>query len=424
MTDENGISRRDFLKSAGFAAAATTAFVASRKGYAQDGVLTAGLIGCGGRGTGAAHQWIEGSENVKVTALADVFQDRLDGCRNSLIKDKGQDIPEDRCFVGFDAFQKLIDTDVDVILTAAPPGFRPGHFAAAIAAGKHVFMEKPIAVDPVGIRTIREAAAMADQKGLNVVVGTQRRHQASYLACKERIDGGEIGEIVGGRCYWNGQQPWGGWDRTDILNTVGDQVRAWLFYQWLSGDHIVEQHVHNIDVALWFMGKTPVAATGMGYRVRKTFGDGYDFYCVDFDMGNGVSLESQCRQIENCDNNVSEWVMGTRGWANCGGEIFDLDGKRVWNYDGPGNNPYVQEHTDLANAIRSGEQKINNAHGVADSTLAAIMGRTSAYTGKTIRWDDISNATWKLGPSEPWTELTVDTPYDAPPVPVPGMTTY
>jgi len=409
------MSRRSFLKSATFAAAAAGAFVGARKGFAQDGALRAGLIGCGGRGTGAAHQFLEGNENAQVVALADLFQDRLDGARTSLVNDRGQTINDDMCFIGFDAYEKLIATDVDVVLCASPPHFRQREFPAAIAAGKHVFMEKPIAVDPVSARAIAEAADLADQKKLSVVVGAQRRHQASYIECRQRVLDGAIGDIIGARAYWIGG-PLGGWDRTDAPTKLGDQIRSWFHFCWLSGDHIVEQHIHNIDMCLWFMDKNPVDAVGMGYRARKTFGDSYDFFSVEFGFDNGVKMESKCRQVVNCHNDVSEYVVGTKGIANCGGDIWDYSGNRIWNWQGDAPSPYVQEHTDLGNAIRS-EQPINDAHDVVRACFAAIMGRTSAYTGKKVTWDEIMQAEWKLGP----TEYDVDAEFPIAPVPQPGL---
>lgn len=424
MSEDSGISRRDFLKSAGVAAIATAAFVGTRKGYAQDGVLTAGLVGCGGRGTGAAHQWLEGNQNVKVIALGDLFENRLQGCRESLVNDKGQTITDDKCYVGFDCYQRLIDeSGVDVVLLASPPFFRHIEFPYAVAAGKHIFMEKPIAVDPHGANAIDAAAKLADEKGLNVVVGTQRRHEASYLECKKRIDGGAIGEIVGARCYWNGGPPWGGWDRTDTdsVRNVEEMARLWLHFPWVCGDHIIEQHIHNIDVALWFWGKAPESAVGMGFRARRTFGQGYDFFATDFDMGGNLAILSECRQIVDVDNNVSEWVVGTNGTANCWGEIWDLKGNRQWRWDGNAPSPYVQEHTDLGNAIRSGE-RVNDAHNVLRSCRAGIMARTSAYTGQRVRWDDIANADWTLGPQTEKFEIGMQ--FDPGPVPVPGITKY
>jgi len=419
MADDSGMSRRDFLRSAGVAALAGAAWVGSRKGYAQNDTLKAGLIGCGGRGQSAVRQWLEASENVTVIALADLFEDRVKRCRDGLVGDKGIRIPDEMCFTGFDCYQRLIETDVDVVLSASTPYFRQFEFPAAIAAGKHVFMEKPIAVDPVGAKRIAAAATLADEKGLNVVVGTQRRHEANYLECKKRVDDGAIGDIVGARAYWVGG-PLGGWERTDKPPTVGEQIRSWQHFYWLSGDHIVEQHVHNIDACLWFMGKTPVSALGMGFRGRKTFGDSYDFFAVDFDMGSGIGMQSLCRQVAGCDGDVSDWVIGTKGYANCWGAIFDASGAQVWGHDGRRRDPYVQEHADLANAIRGGEH-VNDAHAVVKSCIAAIMGRTSAYTGKRVSYDQIANAGWQWGPKE---DLTVDLTYDSGPVPVPGVTTY
>lgn len=416
MADQNGMSRRAFLRTAGAAAiGAVGAASIARGAWAQvgDRPLRAGLLGCGGRGTGAAHDFLNSSENVEVVALADLFEDRLNGCRNSL-RDRGQQIPDDHCFTGFDCYREILATDIDVILIATPVYFRPIEFAAAVAAGKHVFMEKPLAVDPPGCREVMRAAEEADQKGLSVVVGTQRRHQAPYLACLERIRDGAIGDIVAARASWCGG-PLGGWDRTDQPTDIESQIRAWFHFTWLSGDHIVEQHIHNIDVCNWFKGTHPIRAYGMGYRARKTFGNGYDFFSVDFVYPDGTHMESKCRQIAGCHDDVSEWIVGTNGTAACWGEIWDGRGNRIWNWQGDYPNPYVQEHTDLVSSIRNGTP-INDAHEVAASVMTGIMGRMSAYTGRYVSWDDVMNSDLRLGPAK--CELGMHVPID--PVPVPG----
>lgn len=376
---------------------------------APDGpVLKAGLIGCGGRGTGAAEQWLSAGPNLEITALGDIFQDRMDRFRRNLKRSKDLDVPDENCFIGLDAYQKVIDSGVDVILLATQPFFRPEHFAAAIDARKHVFMEKPVAVDPVGARSIMSTARKADGAGLCVVTGTQRRHQRDYVEVFRKITEGAIGEIVSANCYWNGGVPWfepkrAGWSDMEAM------LRDWVNWIWLSGDHIVEQHVHNIDVINWYTGMHPVKALGFGSRLRRPTGDQFDNFSIDFVYENGIHVHSMCRQISGCTNNVSEFVIGTKGRSNCSNTIYDLKGEEIWRYPGylldeegnPTNRlavgPYFQEHIDLVTAIRTGEQ-INEAENTAISTLTAIMGRTSAYTGKEVTWEEMMNSDLKIGP--------------------------
>jgi len=360
--------------------------------------LRAGLVGCGGRGTGAAADFLNGSKNVKIVALADVFPDRLENARKAVAK-KGNDIPATRCFTGFNAYKELIALpEVDIVLLATPPHFRPLHFAAAVEGRKHVFMEKPVAVDAPGVRSVIETGEKAQQLGLAVVAGTQRRHQMNYLEAYKRIADGAIGDIVAARCYWNQNQLWykerqGNWSEMEWM------IRDWVNWCWLSGDHIVEQHVHNLDVINWFSGAHPVKAVGMGARHRRVTGDQYDFFAVDYTFENRMHSLSECRQINGCDNNVSEYVVGTRGSSNCADKIFDAKGNIVWAYQGPKALPYVQEHTDLVNSIREGKP-INEARNVAESTMTAILGRTSAYTGKETSWDELIKSDIRLGPTE------------------------
>lgn len=392
------LTRRDFLQTAvATTVTATTVTRGLSTGVPDKPALKAGLIGCGGRGRGAAHDLLKSAPNVQITALADVFQDRLDSTRKSL-EETGQTISKDRCFIGFDAYQKLIETDIDMVLLATPPHFRPEHFAAAVEAGKHVFMEKPVAVDPVGIRSILATGEKAASLGLSVVAGTQRRHKWPYLETQKRVAAGAIGDIVAARCYWNQAQLWyrlrqPGWSDMEWM------IRDWVNWGWLSGDHIVEQHVHNIDVVEWFTGIHPQKAVGMGGRMRRVTGDQYDFFGVDYEFANGVHVHSMCRQINGCINNVSEYVVGTKGSTNCKDTIYDLNGKVVWVYNGENPPEYVQEQADLVAAIRGGEP-INETRNVAQSTLTAIMGRLSAYTGKETVRDEVFNLNMRLGPSE------------------------
>ncbi len=375
---------------------------------APDGpVLKAGVIGCGGRGTGAAINFLSAGPNLQIVALGDTFQDRVDACREAIKKEKGQDVPVENCFVGFDAYQKVIDAGVDIIILATPPFFRPDHLAAAVQAKKHVFAEKPVCVDPVGARSVMATALKAKGMELSIATGTQRRHQRDYVATWQQVAQGAMGEITGGNGWWNGGKLWhrdpnASWSEMEYM------IRNWVNWTWLSGDHIVEQHVHNLDVINWFTGTHPVKAVGFGSRLRRVTGDQYDNFSVDYTFENGIHFHSMCRQINGCVNNVSERIQGSKGSTNCSNTIMDLAGTEVWKYqypldkDGkPTNNvsvdPYVQEHIDLVTAIRTA-QPFNELENTAISTLVAIMGRISAYTGKETSWDEMMNSDLKLGP--------------------------
>jgi len=393
---------------------------------APDGaVLKAGVIGCGGRGTGAAINFLSAGPNLQVVALGDTFKDRVDQCRESIMKQKGQEVPEDKCFVGFDAFQKVIDSGVDLVILATPPFFRPEHLAAAVAARKHVFSEKPVCVDPVGARSLMATALKAKEMDLSIVTGTQRRHQRNYVATWQQVAGGAIGEIVGANAYWNQSKLWHR-DANKDWTEMEWMIRDWVNWTWLSGDHIVEQHVHNLDVVNWFTGSHPVKAVGMGSRQRRVTGDQFDNFSVDFVFDNGMHLHSMCRQINGCASNVSERIQGTKGFTNCNDTIFDLAGTEVWKYAYPLDDegkpssrkmmdPYVQEHIDMVTAIRSGKA-FNELENTAISTMTAIMGRISAYTGKETTWDEMMNSDLKLGPKV-FEFGPVDIPKD---VPIPG----
>lgn len=424
---KTGISRRNFLGTTAVAGISGIAFPTLLTGcssekskkpavevmtfldQAPDGPeLKAGLIGCGGRGTGAAIDFLSAGPNLKITALGDVLQDKIDACREELKKQKNAEVADENCFVGFDAFQKVIDSGVDVVICATPPFFRPEHFAAAVDARKHVFLEKPVCVDPVGARSVIATARKAQGLGLSVVTGTQRRHQRDYVATYKNIAEGMIGEIVAANCYWNQGKLWHR-DRDPKWSEMEFMIRDWVNWCWLSGDHIVEQHVHNLDVIHWFTGKYPVKATGFGSRQRRVTGDQYDNFSIDFVFENGMHMHSMCRQINGCVNDVSERIQGTKGWTNCRNAIYDAAGTEIWKYeypvaeDGqPGKDvkvsPYLQEHIDLVTAIRTGKP-FNEAENTATSTLVAIMGRISAYTGKEVTMDEMMNTDLKLGPT-------------------------
>lgn len=384
--------------------------------------LKAGLVGCGGRGTGAALNFLDAGPNLKIHALGDVFRDRLEGCRQRLREQKGVEIAEENCFVGFDSVEKVIDAGVDIVMLATPPHFRPEHFAAAVAARKHVFMEKPVAVDPVGVRTVLAAAKRAEALGLCVATGTQRRHQRDYVENYKHVVDGAIGEIVAANCYWNQGMLWyrtrrSGWSDMEYM------IRDWVNWCWLSGDHIVEQHVHNLDVINWFTGSHPVKATGVGGRHRRITGDQFDFFSIDYVFENDVHVHSMCRQIDGCANGVHEFLRGTKGYSNARNKIFAADGTLLWKYtvDKPASetgeaeaapeevaadepdavkiSPYVQEHIDLVTAIRTNQPYVE-AENTAISTLTAIMGRQAAYTGKEVTWEEMLNSDLRLGPAE------------------------
>ena len=419
---ENGFNRRQFIGSL----AATGALVmacsngggSSKVEYQNSTLLpkapegrelTAGVIGCGGRGSCAALDFLNAGDGLKITALADVFQDRLDSCRNRLQSQADNEVPAERCFVGLDAYQKVIDTDVDIIITATPPYFRPMMFEAAINARKHVFMEKPVAVDPVGARKIIATSKKAESLGLNVVTGTQRRHQHHYVEVYKRLMDGAIGDLVSANVYWNQGQLWykpqeRAWSDLEWM------IRDWVNWTWLSGDHITEQHVHNLDVAAWFMGSYPEKAVGFGSRQRRVTGDQYDNFSVDFVYKDGRHVHSMCRQINGCANNVTEYFSGTKGFAHTssGHAVFyDKNNQQSWEWTKPvveGEtvdpiSPYVQEHVDLVAAIRQGSQ-IVEAEQTAMSTLCAIMGRISAYTGREVTMDEMMSIELDLTPSD------------------------
>ena len=366
---------------------------------ADDGKeLKAGVIGCGGRGSGAIFDLLAAANGIKVVALGDTFADRLNGLKDRLAK-ANQVVADDKCFVGFDAYKKVIDSGVDMVVIATPPAFRPIHFQYATEKGVHSFLEKPIAVDPKGYRTIMATAKQATAKGLSVVTGTQRHHQRPYVEAYQKIQEGLIGEITGGNVYWNQSMLWyknrdKAWSDTEWM------IRDWVNWKWLSGDHIVEQHVHNIDVFLWMSGLKPVKATAFGGRHRRITGDQYDMFSVDFEMENGIHLHSMCRQINGCANNVGEFIQGTKGsWNSYTHEIKDLAGNVIWKFDEEAakaqyqqHNPYVLEHVDWVNHIRKGTAH-DEATQCAISCLAAVMGRESAYSGASTTWDEMSKST-------------------------------
>jgi len=412
-------SRRDFIKTT-TAATLGLSFAPMMPGAYASGTdaIRIGLIGCGGRGTGAVLNAFEGAEGVKLVAMGDAFADRVASSLAEIGKEHAAqvDVPKDRQFVGFDAYRQVLASDANYIILATPPGFRPIHLAAAIAAGKHVFTEKPIAVDGPGIRQVFALVEQAKAKGLGIAAGTQRRHQTGYLETLKRVQDGAIGKIVAARCAWNQGFLWKK-DRQPEWSDVEWQLRNWLYFTWLSGDHIVEQHVHNIDVVNWAMGTHPVAAHGMGGRQVRTgpeWGHIFDHFSIDYEYPGNVHLHSQARQIQGCEGSVSEALVGDRG--QCQVDKYVITGAKAWKFDGKDNAPYVQEHTDFIASLRAGKP-LNELKNVTESTLTAIMGRMSAYTGQPVTWDQALNSTEALMPPS----LTFG-PMEVPPVPMPGRT--
>lgn len=404
-------SRREFIHAATVGTAGGSLLLHSslmRNVHAAggDGTLKVALIGCGGRGTGAAVQALQTEGSVKLWAMADAFENRLELSLRSLHRgmparyDRDKtgsladrvDVPPERQFIGLDAYRKAIDSGVDVVILTGPPAFRPQHFEYAVQAGKHVFMEKPVATDPSGIRRVLAAARQAQQKNLKVGVGLQRHHQASYQQALQRIKDGQIGDIVEMQCFWNtsapAKTPVG---REESVSELQHQVRNWYFFDWLSGDHICEQHVHNLDVCNWVKDAYPVKAEGMGgrqVRIGKDYGNIYDHHAVIYTYADGTTLHSYCRQIPGCRNRVAEVAQGTKGRA-------DLDAVRcllssgsdtLWQSERGGKNPYQVENDVLYHAIRN-DLPHNEAENGALSTMTAILGRMATYSGQEIEWD-------------------------------------
>jgi predicted dehydrogenase len=416
-------SRRDFLKRSGAAAtlAAGLNWLPSVRAAGSDEIRV-GLVGCGGRGTGAAVDAASAAPGVTLVAMADAFGDRLEKSR-ALLRDRlGEkyQVTDDRCFTGLDACERLLATDVNYVILAEPPGFRPLHLKAAVAAGKNVFAEKPVAVDAAGVRTCLEIYEEAKRKGLGIAAGTQYRHSRAHQEIVGRIRDGAIGEITSARCYYNTGSLWvvprePGWTELEY------QMRNWYYFLWLSGDHIVEQHIHNHDVANWTLGAHPVSAVGTGGRQVRTgpeFGHIWDHFAVDYEYPNGVHVLSLCRQQAGCDNNVSDNFIGTKGAARIiPFRSYEIFGTNPWIFDDENNKPYVEEHAALIRSLRAGSPA-NELKDVAESTLTAILGRMSAYTGKAVTWEQALNSKEDTFPKN----LAWDAKIPVPPVAQPGQT--
>jgi predicted dehydrogenase len=392
---------------------------------AANGVLRVGLVGCGGRGTGAARDAVEGAAEVEIVAMGDIFADRIQRSRQALEEAVGDalKVNDETAFVGFDAYQRVIDSDVDMVILATPPGFRPQHLRACVEAGKHVFAEKPVAVDPAGVRHILDTSRMADEKGISIVAGTLYRRQPSFMEAVSRIHDGMIGELVAAQEYYMTGPIWLR-PTTPEMSEMEKQCLNWYYYTWLSGDHIVEQFVHNLDVLNWVFQGHPVSAYASGGRINRTepeYGHIYDHFTVEYEYANGARVQAMSRQIANTTTRVENRIIGTYGYADVNPDrslIKAYDGREIFRMDDRGNNAYVQEHTDLIEAIRS-NAPVNEAAQVAYSTLTAILGRESAYTGQMLTWEDVINADQNIVPDR----IAFDAPAPVVEVPIPGVTT-
>ena len=385
------VTRRHFMRDTAAATAAVGTFnILSSRAQEAAGreTLKVALVGCGGRGNGALSHFREAAKllgkDIEIVALCDAFEGQVRGA----LQRYGVDAS--RGHWGFSAYKKAAESNAEFVLMATPPNFRPLHLEAMVEAGKHCFIEKPVAVDPVGVRKVIEVGERAKAKGLAIVAGTQRRYQKNFIMNKARIDAGAVGQIVGGTVSWNGRVPWIH-QRKSTYSNAEYLTRNWLNFTELSGDHICEQHVHNLDIANWFIGRTPQTFIGFGGRARRETGNMFDFFSVDMDYGDGVHIHSQCRQIAGCYNRVGETFRGTEGQVDGGGR---LSGKEVTVPEltlehGSG---YVQEHVELIKGTRNGKPA-NDARTVAEATLCAVGGRISAYTGKLVRWRDMMENT-------------------------------
>ena len=402
-THVDGLTRRDFVKRSAVATAGATAGLMASGNFAYaDGTDTIrlGLVGCGGRGTGAAHDSYRSADGVELVAMGDLFQDRMEESKKQLRERLGDSFKVDRdhTFLGFDAYQKVLDSDVDLVIFATPPAFRPIHLRAAVEAGTHVFVEKPVATDTAGIRSVMESAERAEEKGLAIVAGTQRRHDPAYQEAMRRIHDGAIGEVKTAQVYWNQGGLWHH-EREPGMSDMEWQLRNWLYFTWLSGDHIVEQHVHNIDVANWALQAHPEKAIGVGGRQVRTdpsYGHVFDHFGIEFQYESGARVYSMCRQQEGTPSRVGEHIIGTKGTSDGHSTI---EGETTWTYEGEDVNPYVQEHADLIASIREGDP-LNEGRRVAESVLTAIMGREAAYTGQEVTWEEVRSADQRLVPEQ------------------------
>ncbi|HEX4794200.1 MAG TPA: Gfo/Idh/MocA family oxidoreductase [Humisphaera sp.] len=460
MSEPTPPTRRDFVKTtaaAALTAAAANAVITRTAHAAGDDTIKIGLVGCGGRGSGACTQAMSTKGAIKLIAIGDAFEDNAKTALDAFKRSHPDrvDVKDDHIFVGFDAYKQVIDSGVDLVILATPPGFRPIHFEYAVQKGKHVFMEKPVSTDAPGIRRVLAAAEEAKKKNLKVAVGLQRHHQARYIETIKRIWDGEIGDVRALRVYWNGTTPW---VRTRAhylqsnpkLTEMEYQMRNWYFFVWLCGDHINEQHIHNLDVANWIMKGPPVKAQGQGGRQVRTGldnGEIYDHHFVEFTYADGTTCQSQCRHMDPpVWGQVAEYVHGTKAWSNVGGATFNgygTDSKQLWSYTMPGStaaapaggarrggrgvrepDPYQVEHDDFFAAVRA-DKPYSEAEYGATSTMTALLGRMCTYSGQEIKFKDALNSNVSVMPKVFAWDAPPPTVPDAEgryPIPMPGKT--
>ncbi len=405
------VTRRSFLKSGTLTAAALAGTVDAK---AAAPTLKVGLVGCGGRGTGAAENVLQAAPNVEITALADVFPERIEKCRKVLSSQEGFKVDDARCFPGLNGYRRLLESDVDYVLFCTPPAFRPEHLEAAVAAGKHSFVEKPVAVDPVGVRRVIAAGKGAKEKKLGVLAGTLHRYDRKHRETVQRIHDGQIGEVRAVRSMRLGSGLWT-YARKDGQSDVEWQIRNWIYFDWLSGDFIVEMHVHELDVVDWILKARPVSAVAVGgrqARVEPIYGNIYDHFSVDYEYPGGIVATHLGRQMNGVAERTEIRVFGSKGVALLHAGI--IQGENPWRFDGASPNGYIQEHAEFIASVRAGAP-INDAEQVAESTLTTILGREAAYTGRRITRDEMLKSGLELGP-----RTVAFGPNEARPVPIPG----
>lgn len=431
--------RREFIKQSTLLAGGLITLPSISPSYftSVDDSIKICLIGCGGRGTGAAFQALQSRHNVKLVAMADVFADRLAGSYATLTSEEADDagiknkvlVTDETKFIGFDAYKKAIAL-ADVVLLTTPPGFRPIHFEEAIQQDKHVFMEKPVATDPAGVAKVLATAAVAKQKKLNVVVGLQRHYKSSYRALLAQVRDGMIGDITSGQVWWNGEGVWIH-SRHPEQTEMTYQLRNWYYFNWLCGDHITEQHIHNIDVMNWFKDAYPVKAQGMGgrqVRTGKEYGEIFDHHYVEYHYADGCVMNSQCRHMRGTHTQVDEMIVGTKGAVYCRAGAIRQGARRLYQFDmKTDNNPYQTEHDELFEAIAQGAYVFADADHGAKSTLTAIMGRMATYSGQMIHWDQTLASGLNLQPAAYGWDVTPPVTPDADgryPIAIPGVTQF
>ena len=434
---EVSLSRRSFVKKTSLASGVLLATSLPFEAMAHVNSakkLKLAVVGCGGRGTGAVVQALSADPDVELVAMADAFEDRLKSSLAAIQEHfEGEriiELAEKNQFVGFDAYKMAME-EADVVILATPPGFRPEHFEYAISQDKHVFMEKPVATDSAGVRKVLKSAKLAKEKRLNVVVGLQRHYEKKYITLLDKVQQGEIGQIVSGQVYWNSGGVWVRKREADQTE-LEYQMRNWYYFNWLCGDHILEQHIHNIDVANWFIGEYPVSAQGMGGReVRDDLDHGeiFDHHFVEFSYASGAVISSQCRHQKGCFNRVDEVFQGTQGSLVTGkGIIKDTAGNEKFRYDGMSDpNPYQVEHNKLFAAIRNKDVVLADAENGAKATLSAIMGRMATYSGQVISWEQAMNSPMDLVPENLNWDSTAPVLPDADgryQIPIPGITKF